>query len=177
MKAFGTQPAADELVEEVDADGNVLRVVTRAEMRAKRLRHRCTYIGIVSADGSRLLVHQRSFDKDVFPGWWDVVAGGVCGVGESWADSARRELAEELGVVGVELEDLGGGRWVGPDIELVGRVFVARTDGPFAFSDGEVIDARFATRAEVDALLRDEHVCPDSVELALPLVLGAMGPT
>lgn len=164
----------EELVEEIGEDGSVLRVVTRAQMRAERLRHRCTYIGVVSTDGRRLLVHQRSFDKDVFPGWWDVVAGGVCSVGESWLDSARRELAEELGVDGVSLEDVGGGHWVGADVELVGRVFVARTDGPFAFSDGEVIQARFVTVDEVQALVRDERVCPDSVELALPLVLAAM---
>jgi isopentenyldiphosphate isomerase len=79
---------ADELVEEVDADGNVVRVVTRAQMRAEHLRHRCTYIGVMSTDGTKLLVHQRSFDKDVFPGWWDVVAGGVCAVGEDWRTSA-----------------------------------------------------------------------------------------
>jgi len=163
-------PPADELVEEVDASGRVLRVVTRAQMRAERLRHRCTYIGVVSVDGSSLLVHQRSFDKDVFPGWWDVVAGGVCAVGEPWAASAARELAEELGVTGVPLVDVGGGVWTGPDVEVVGRAFVARCDGPFTFADGEVVQARFLPWPEVDDLVRTEPVCPDSVELALPLV-------
>ena len=167
---------ADELVEEVDVDGSVLRVVTRAQMRAERLRHRCTYIGVVSTDGSSLLVHQRSFDKDVFPGWWDVVAGGVCAVGEDWATSAERELAEELGVSGVPLEPVGGGVWTGGDVEVVGRAFVARHDGPFTFADGEVLQATFLTWPEVDALLEREQVCPDSVELALPLVRGAVQP-
>jgi hypothetical protein len=54
-------------------------------------------------------------------------------------------------------------------------VFVARHDGPFTFADGEVIQARFMSIEEVDALLRDERVCPDSAELALPLVVSAMG--
>jgi len=162
--------SADELVEEVDAEGRVLRVVTRAQMRAERLRHRCTYIGVVSTDGSSLLVHQRSFDKDVFPGWWDVVAGGVCAVGESWAASAARELAEELGVTGVPLTEVGGGAWSGEDVSTFGRVFVARCDGPFTFADGEVVQARFLAWDDVDALVREEQVCPDSVELALPLV-------
>ncbi|HYD11073.1 MAG TPA: NUDIX domain-containing protein [Acidimicrobiales bacterium] len=166
---------ADELVEEVDADGTVVRVVTRAVMRAERLRHRCTYIGVVSVDGTSLLVHQRSFDKDVFPGWWDVVAGGVCAVGEPWDVSAERELAEELGVTGVPLVDVGGGTWTGGDASTVGRVFVARHDGPFTFADGEVIHARFMTWDEVSSLVRDEQVCPDSVELALPLVRSAVG--
>ena len=167
-------PPAEQLVEEVDASGRVLRVVTRAVMRAERLRHRCTYIGVVSTDGSSLLVHQRSFDKDVFPGWWDVVAGGVCAVGEPWDVSAERELAEELGVTGVPLVDVGGGSWSGGGVSVVGRAFVARSDGPFTFADGEVIQARFMTWAEVDALVASADVCPDSVELALPLVRAAV---
>lgn len=156
-------------------DGNVLRIVTRAEMRAERLRHRCTYIGVVSTDGTRLLVHQRSFDKDVFPGWWDVVAGGVCAVGEDWAASAERELAEELGVAGVPLLDAGGGVWTGPGVEVVGRAFVAHHDGPFTFADGEVVQAMFLAWDDVSELVTREQVCPDSIELALPLVRAAAG--
>jgi 8-oxo-dGTP pyrophosphatase MutT (NUDIX family) len=167
---------ADELVEEVDEDGVVLRVVTRAQMRAEKLRHRCTYIGVVSADGSSLLAHQRAFDKDVFAGWWDVVAGGVCAVGEDWLASAERELAEELGVTGVPLVDAGGGVWSGGGVSTVGRVFVARTDGPFSFADGEVVQARFLTWPELDDLVARERVCPDSLELALPLVRAAVQP-
>ena len=160
----------DELVEEVDADGNVVRVVTRAQMRAEQLCHRATYIGVVSSDG-RLLIHQRSPDKEVYPSYWDVCAGGVCTAGETWELSARRELGEELGIEVDELEDLGGGHWVdaASGASLVGRVYVARHDGPFSFDDGEVVDARFVTFDELDALLADgTPFCPDSIDLALP---------
>lgn len=160
---------AEELVEEVDEHGNVLRVVTRAQMRAERLCHRATYIGVVGSDG-RLLIHQRSADKEVHPSYWDVCAGGVCTAGEAWLDSARRELREELGI-DAELEDLGGGHWTGAGASLVGRVYRARHDGPFTFDDGEVVDARFVTFDELDALIeRGEPFCPDSVELALPRI-------
>ena len=159
--------AADELVEEVDEHGHVLRVVTRAEMRAHRLRHRCTYIGVVSSDG-RLLIHQRAADKDVYPSHWDVAAGGVCTAGESWTDSAQRELREELGI-DADLVDLGQGAWEGDDAAVVGRTFVAVHDGPFAFDDGEVVAARFVTFDELDALLAaGTPFCPDSLALALP---------
>lgn len=160
--------AGDELVEEVDGDGNVLRVVTRAEMRAGHLRHRCVFIAVKATDG-RLLVHRRSDDKDVWPGYWDIAAGGVVGVGEAAADAARRELAEELGV-DAELTHLGTGSYDDDDVHLVGDVFAARHDGPFHFADGEVSEARFATAAELDELLAHDRVCPDSVALVLPLV-------
>ena len=168
-------PIADELVEEVDEHGNVLRVLTRAEMRAKKLRHRCTYIGVVSSGGA-LLIHQRSPDKEVYPSWWDVCAGGVCTAGESWDDSARRELHEELGI-DAPLEHLGSGTWeeAGGGASLVGHVYVARSDGPFTFDDGEVVQARFVTLAELDELLTRESFCPDSVDVALPLLIRACG--
>ena len=161
--------AAEELVEEVDEHGNALRVVTRAQMRAEGLRHRCTYVGVVDSAG-RLLVHQRSPGKDVYPSYWDVCAGGVCGAGEDWRTSAERELAEELGIV-ADLVDLGQGGWSDEGAGLVGRVFLARHDGPFTFADGEVVHARFVTLAELDALLATEPFCPDSVEVALPRFL------
>jgi 8-oxo-dGTP pyrophosphatase MutT (NUDIX family) len=160
----------DELVEEVDELGTVLRVVTRVEMRAQKLRHRSTYIGVVSSDG-QLLIHQRSADKEVFPSAWDIAAGGVCTAGESWDESARRELREELGI-DASLEHLGRGTWEEPGggASLVGHVYLARSDGPFSFDDGEVVQARFVTLTELDALLETDTFCPDSVDLALPLL-------
>lgn len=168
-------PVADELVEEVDEHGDVLRVVTRAQMRAELLRHRCTYVFVVDSR-DRLLIHQRSADKEVFPSHWDVCAGGVCTAGESWDDSARRELAEELGV-DVPLEHLGSGSWEGGGAALVGHVYLARSDGPFTFGDGEVVQARFVDDDELDALLASDPFCPDSVELALPFLRAVHDPS
>jgi isopentenyldiphosphate isomerase len=163
--------AADELVEEVDEEGAVLRVVTRAEMRAGRLRHRCVFL-LVVFDG-RLLVHRRAEDKDIWPGRWDVAAGGVVTAGEAWDDAARRELAEELGVLaGPSL--LGDGTWEGEEAKVLGRVYLVEHAGPFRFDDGEVVEARFVGRDELDRLLRERPCCPDSIALALPFVLDRL---
>jgi 8-oxo-dGTP pyrophosphatase MutT (NUDIX family) len=97
----------------------------------------------------------------------------VCTAGESWEDSARRELAEELGVTGVDLEHVGHGTWedTRSNAALVGHVYVARTDGPFSFDDGEVVQARFVTFDELDDLIASgTPFCTDSVELALPFL-------
>lgn len=158
----------DELVEEVDEHGRVLRIVTRAEMRSARLRHRTTFIAVVDAAG-RLLVHQRSPDKDVWPSRWDLAAGGVLGVDEDWADGARRELGEELGVT-ADVRELGRGTFDDEDVRTVAAIFVAHHDGPVTFADGEVVAAQWMTAAELDGALRERTFVPDSVALVLPLV-------
>ena len=165
-----TRPApGDERVELVDPDGEVLDVVTRAEMRAGRLRHRCVYLAVIGTDG-RLLVHRRAPDKDVWPGRWDVAAGGVVGAGEDWDVAARRELAEELGLADASIEPAGGGRYDDEDVHVVARVYLVHSDGPFHFDDGEVVEARFVTLDELAALRAAEPFCPDSLELVLPHV-------
>ena len=158
----------DELVDIVDHDDRVVATVTRREMRAGGLRHRAVYLLVMSSTGE-LLVHQRSFDKDVCPGWWDVAAGGVVGSGEPYDLAATRELAEELGVTAV-LTPLGGGTFDNPLVHIVGRVYLARHDGPFAFADGEVIATEWIAPDLLPTLLSERKWCPDSVALALPLL-------
>ncbi len=155
-----------ELVDIVDEHDNVVRVVTRQEMRAHRLRHRAVYIAVQSTDG-RLLVHQRSFDKDVRPGAWDIAVGGVVASGESYDHAAARELHEEIGVANVTLTSLGGGTFGDAFFEVIGRCYHAVSDGPFVFADGEVISARWVNRSELADLLRTHDVMSDSVALLL----------
>ena len=84
----GAGAAASELVDVVDPDGRVLEVVTRAEMRRRRLRHRTVFEAVVDPDDRRLLVHRRADWKDTAPGWWDIAFGGVVAAGEGWDDAA-----------------------------------------------------------------------------------------
>lgn len=158
--------AAGEPVEEVDASGRVLRVVTRGEMRAANLRHRAVYVLVVDP-AARLLAHRRASWKDVWPDRWDVAFGGVAGVGESSADCARRELAEEAGV-SAPLRRLGWGRYEDAEVRVMGDVFLARSEGPFTFADGEVVETAWVTAAELDGWLAGRALCPDSVAIALP---------
>jgi isopentenyldiphosphate isomerase len=154
-----------ELVEVVREDGTVERVVTRAEMRVGCLRHRCVFLLVT--DGNRLLIHRRAEHKDVWPGRWDVAAGGVVTAGEAWDDAARRELAEELGI-DADPRHVGDGAWEGPEAKVLGRVYVVEHPGPFRFDDGEVVEARFVDADELATLLDSDRFTPDSVEVALP---------
>jgi 8-oxo-dGTP pyrophosphatase MutT (NUDIX family) len=164
--------AGDELVDIVDENDIVIATVTRREMRAERLRHRAVFIAVQHTDG-RLLVHQRSFDKDVRPGAWDIAFGGVVGAGETYEFAAERELAEEIGIVGVTPTPWGGGVFGDEFYELIGRCYHVVHDGPNTFSDGEVIAARWVNRTELAELLRNEEVVHDSIALMLDRLVVA----
>lgn len=156
----------DELVDIVDESDRVIAIVTRREMRAGRLRHRAVFIAVQGSDG-RLLVHQRSYDKDVCPGAWDIAVGGVVGSGESYDAAAAREMAEEIGLIDAMPTPIGGGPFGDESFELIGRCYHIVHDGPFMFADGEVIRAKWVNQGELDALLATEDVMQDSVALLL----------
>ncbi len=97
-------------------------------------------------------------------------AGGVLGVGESYHDAAVRELAEELGVIGVAIEPLGVGRFDDVESREISHLFSAVTDGPFEFADGEVAEARFVTPLQLTKLMSVEPFLPTCSAMILPLV-------
>ena len=159
----------NEMVEEVDALGNVLRLVTRRQMRAEALWHRAVFIAVRSQAGD-LLVHRRAETKDVWPGWWDVAVGGVVSPGETWEVAAQRELSEELGVSGVELEPLGTGAYRDGAVKLVAACFHAVCDGPFTYSDGEITETQWVARGEIRSRIGQDSFLPDSLALILPRI-------
>jgi 8-oxo-dGTP pyrophosphatase MutT (NUDIX family) len=157
------------MVDVVDRDDVVLRAVTRGEMRGQRLRHRAVYIAVVHPDG-RLLVHQRSELKDLWPGRWDIAVGGVVSTGESYDDAARRELLEEVGIDAMPQPLTGGGPYDDGDVSLIGRCYRVVHAGPFTFADGEVVRAEWTDLAAIDRLIHERPFLPDSLALLLPLL-------
>ena len=161
-----------EWVDVVDADDRVVRTVSRPEMRSDRLRHWAVFVAVLDGAG-HLLVHRRSEAKDVWPGWLDIAVGGVVTSGDSYEEAVRRELAEEVGVHGVDPIEIDGGRaqvYDDADVSLVGRCYAVTTSGPFVFADGEVSDAWWVTRDELEELRQQERFLPDSLSLLLPLL-------
>lgn len=187
-------------------DGSVIEVVTRARMRAENLSHRCTYVVVVvgprdrfGVHGSRqpgaapgaadlglgpedeIVVHLRASWKDVMPSHWDLAFGGVCGVGEGWASSARRELAEEAGIVlGPDdpLVDLGRTWFEDPPVDgrpgasIFGRAFLVSWPEEPVSVDGEAVAFDRVRLAGLDRWLASVPVCPDSAAVVAPRLLG-----
>ena len=82
---------------------------------------------------------------------------------ETYAESAARELEEELGVSGVELtahdhfffEDTGNRLWC--------SAFSAVWDGPLILQPEEVLEARFIPIEQVMLEIGQKPYCPDSL--------------
>ena len=152
-----------ELIAWVDERDNLLGALVRSDLRRRGLIGRCTFIFLFNSAGE-LCVHRRTLSKAIYPGYWDTAAGGMVAAGESYADSAARELAEELGVSGVALIAHDHFYFEDGDSRLWCTSFSAVWDGPLRLQPEEVMEARFMP---IDEVLRDADAkpyCPDAQE-------------
>lgn len=163
---------ATELVEVVDDDGQPIRSIARAEMRAGNHRHRATYVVVVTSS-RHVVVHQRAPWKDIWPSRWDLAFGGICAPGEDWVLGACRELREEAGIdVAPEaLTCLGPVRYESAETRVVGRVYLVGHDGPFTFADGEVVAEARVALDDLGAWAARTSLCADAAAVVVPLVL------
>ncbi|MFV0925655.1 MULTISPECIES: NUDIX hydrolase [Pseudomonas] len=146
----------------VDEQDNLLGAKPRAELREQGLIGRGTYILLFNSAGE-LCVHQRTLSKAIYPGYWDVAAGGMVDEHESYERCAARELAEELGVSGVSLSFHERFFFDQPGNRLWCAVFSAVWDGPLCLQPEEVSQARFMPlQAALDDSLSTPY-CPDSL--------------
>ena len=152
---------SNELVDVVDEEGQTVATVTRGEMRARRLPHRCTYVLVFNRRGE-LFIHLRTANKDVFPSHWDVTVGGVLAAGESFDEGARREAREELGVE-IEPERIFPFRYSDPATLVFGIVYRVVHDGPFRLQPEEIVRGEFVPPAAVAERAAREPFCPDGL--------------
>jgi len=88
---------SDEIFDVVNEADEIVGRATRAEVHARKLRHRALHVFVFDANG-RLFLQERSHNKDSFPGRLDSSASGHVHSGESYEAGAVRELSEELGL-------------------------------------------------------------------------------
>lgn len=152
--------ARDEVVAIVDEANNVTGSAARWQMRASGLIHRATYIVITDPAGL-LNVQKRTLTKDVYPGWWDPCTGGVVLAGESYEESAIREMEEEMGIANTPLRFLFDFYFA--EGRVWGRAFHAVYEGPLRLQKEEV---EFVERMTVDQILQSKDpVTPDGLEV------------
>lgn len=151
--------ALDEVVAVYDGTGAVIGTAPRATVYAAGLWHATSGVLVRSPDGERLYVHRRTDTKSVYPGMHDCLAGGVVDPGETVAQTAARELEEELGISGVDLHPLASASWDG---ECNGKpmrchlfAFEATWAGRIRHQASEIADGWWWTDRELAVHLAD----------------------
>jgi isopentenyldiphosphate isomerase len=161
----------DELVALLDEDGQVCGSAPRSLMRRDNMRHGATGVLVRNSAGD-IYVHRRTPTKDVYPARYDFMAGGVVAAGEDPYDAVVRELAEELGITGVELTRLPEGDYADEFTNYRAYLYSCVWDGPVTHQPEEVDWGAWMSPADLVARLDDPDwpFVPDTTALLGPLV-------
>ena len=89
---------SEELFDVVDDQDNVIDTFPRSVVHACKLLHRAVSIFVFNSRGE-LLLQKRSATKDEYPLKYTCSASGHVSAGETYEETAPREMQEELGLV------------------------------------------------------------------------------
>ena len=92
-----------ECMDVVDERNNVLYQETRENIHRTGLLHMGVHVLIFNSD-RRMLLPVRSPDKDTFPGCYDTSLSEHCNAGETYDETVRRGLMEELKITNPALK-------------------------------------------------------------------------
>ena len=90
----------------VDEHDNVIGSGTMQESWEKGIAHRIVRVFLFNTNGD-LLIQKRADHLVSLPGRWDHSAAGHVDANEKYLQAAEREMKEEIGVEGVELNERG----------------------------------------------------------------------
>lgn len=132
----------EEQLEIVNEHGEITGLAPRSVIHGNpSLIHRVVHVLVFNGMGE-LLLQKRSMNKDVAPGRWDTSVGGHVGAGEELSLSAKREMEEELGISGLEVEYLYSYKHTNPyETELV-TTYRCTHEGMIRFNTDEIDEVR-----------------------------------
>ncbi len=141
------QDVHGEIFDVVDEADRVIKQATRHTVHSQRMRHRAVHVFVFNQRGD-LFLQKRSRWKDKHPGQWDSSAAGHVNAGDTYADTAPREIREELGIDAHPVEVASLAACENTGWEFV-RLFRAEHDGPFVLPPAEIESGAFFTRDQI----------------------------
>lgn len=153
-----------QLIQIVNEDDQPVRVASKQEAWEQGLLHRIVSILVEGTDG-RLLLQRRAPSVAISPDTWDSSASGHVDAGETYEQAAVREVAEEIGLKSLGLEEIG--YWRSRD-ELDNRILnrfnklyrVRVEDTAFVLQEAEVSAVQWFSLPEINLLFQEN---PDQV--------------
>lgn len=89
---------AEELIDVLDENGiKTGKVLPRSIVHSEGLWHRIIVVAILDGEG-KILIQQRSANKDKNPNKWDISVTGHISAGQDSLSAACREIREEVGL-------------------------------------------------------------------------------
>lgn len=155
---------AEEYVYHVDENDEVIGRVTRKEMRQKNLRHRGVRFFVFNKK-SEILVTKRTRTKDVYPGLLEANQAGCVIYGDTYEDTVKREIQEELGIKNPKIELLFECRYEDDKNKGVAKVYKCTYGGKIISQKEEVDDYFFVPAKKLKEMTEKspEKFTPDSV--------------
>ncbi|MBU0980171.1 MAG: NUDIX domain-containing protein [Nanoarchaeota archaeon] len=118
--------------------------------------HRAAYVFVIN-DKEKLYIKRRSLIKDLSPLYWEGSASGHVETGDSYEDTAMKELQEETGITGVKMEMLGDFKLFIDKEREWHRLFICHHNGPITLNE-ESSEGRFASIDGIKRLLEDKDM-------------------
>ena len=161
-----------EILIHVDENDNITGPVEREKAHREGIMHRGVMILVFNGKG-QLLIQKRSAAKDTAPGKWALSAAGHVLFGESYEETARRELKEEIGIDAplYEMGKIYDYKKMENNLvenEMI-KLYMCEHEGPFRLQESEVEEVRFVSIDEIVWMIQ-EH--PETVMHTLKDAIG-----
>ena len=108
-------------------------------------------------------IHQRRSDKRIYPDRFGLGAGGRIEPAETPEAGAARELWEETGLR-LPLQAVGSFWFEDGPIQHTVYLFTASTSAVLTNHEAEWQAVDWASPAQIESLLADERLCPDTAQ-------------
>jgi len=147
-------PAA-EVLDRVNERDQPIGTVARADVFKLHANFRVAHVFIFNPAGE-LLLQELAPDRIRNPGSWGSSLAAYVAAGEDYSHAAMRRLREELGVSGVDLEEIGKTQMLDEGCRKFITLYAGRDAGPFTPDPSHIAEVAFVPLDQVRKIARQD---------------------
>ena len=151
-------------------------VISKNEAHRKGIWHGSIHVLIVNNNKNKTLLQKRCAQKKLYPNTWDIAIGGHISAGEDDITSAKRELAEELGLNPEKLkiekidritEKLNNNGVISNEYVSIFIVYSDIDINELKLQVEEVSEAKWCTKDELNKFIAEKIIIPHKREFEI----------